>query len=296
MNVKSNIETAQVLFPSACMLGESPMWHAERNSCFWVDIERCRIYEYSWINSLIKKYDLKQRISLVVAGKQALIVGLQGGVFRFNLDTQELSIVTELDENWTTHRCNDGICDNRGRLWISTMELNHLAQKGSVYCVSEYGLPKKCIEHATIPNGMAWSRDGKQLYYIDSTNQSVKSYLYDSKSGAISSKKIALLIPPHMGIPDGMTIDEQGMLWIAFWGGYGVGRFDVQSGKMVGFIDIPAPYVTSCVFAGKDLDYLIITTAIADMKPTALLEFPESGHTFVIRPGVKGTPDNICTL
>lgn len=296
MKERSNIKLAEVLFPSGCVLGESPMWHSKRKSCFWVDIERCRIYEYDWILGSTTQYEIKQKISLVIPGKDELIVALQGGVFRFDPAQQKLAMITNLGENWTTHRCNDGIADSKGRLWVSTMDLKHLPQKAAVHCVNNLGLSKKLIENATIPNGMAWSNDGKRLYFIDSPERKIDSYLYEEETGTISFERTAVVIPEHLGLPDGMTIDEQGMLWVALWGGYGVGRFDGQSGDLINFIDIPAPHVTSCAFAGEELDHLIITTATADMTPEELLKFPESGHTFVVKPGVKGIADHLCTL
>lgn len=290
-----------VLYPSACVLGESPMWHQERQSCFWVDIEQCRIYEYKWKDKSISHYDLDHRISLIVAGKgDDLIVGVQGGVGRWNLITQKLTILTDLGEDWTTHRTNDGICDEKGNLWISSMALDFKKEAGSVYCVQSSGQSiksiEKLIEKATIPNGMAWSADQQRLYYIDSPTKEVHSYLYDDRSGVYVFEKIVVRIPADVGIPDGMTIDVEGLLWIALWGGSGVARFDLDTGDLVEFIHIPAPYVTSCTFAGEKLDQLVITTARGEMTAEDLLKYPESGHTFVLQPGVSGVPDFVCTL
>lgn len=297
MKENYNSTKAKTLISYECILGESPMWHVGRKSCFWVDIESCKIYEYNWLTKLVKAYTLNSKVSLVMAGKgNELIVGLQGGVFRFDLETEALLLINDLKENWLTNRCNDGVCDNEGRLWIGVMGLQHENGAGSVYRIDNQGVFQSCIQNATIPNGMVFSLDSKRLYYIDSPTSSVNSYLYDEESGTISFEKTAVLIPENSGIPDGMTIDAEGMLWVALWGGYGVGRFNPTSGNMVDFIHVPAPHVTSCSFAGDNLDYLIITTARSGMGQLDLNAFPESGNTFIAQPGVTGVADFRCTL
>lgn len=288
--------TAKVLFPSGCILGEGPMWHVKRKSCFWVDIERGLIYEYNWSIGLTYTYEVKNKVSLILEGEEELIVCLQGGIFTFDLALQSFTLVTGLEENWATHRCNDGICDHKGRLWISTMEAGHLPGAGSVYRVDDQNFYQKYIEQATIPNGMAWSNDHKRLYYIDSAYPCIQAFLYNENTGAICFEKMVVTIPEHLGIPDGMTIDHEGMLWIALWGGYGVGCFDAESGEMVDFINVPAPYVTSCSFVGEKLEHLMITTAIADMTAEEILEFPESGHTFIVETKTRGVESHICKL
>lgn len=298
--MKNNIKSTelQVLVPSACILGESSAWNSSRKSCFWVDIENHLIYEYKWLDKSLRKYDLGCRVSLVVESTEEneVIVGIQGGVGRFNLEKETLTIISDLDADWQTHRCNDGICDPKGRLWLSTMELNYKEDAGAVYVITDAGKIEIRISKATIPNGMAWSADHKYLYYIDSPTGSVRAYLYDEESAAIQFDRIVVQIPEHKGVPDGMTIDEEGMLWIALWGGYGVGRFDVNSGNMVDFIDVPAPRVSSCAFVGENLDQMIITTARSGMTEKELADFPESGNTFIIEPGVRGIADHICAL
>lgn len=297
MNSKITTTHAKILFPSECVLGESPLWHPARRSCFWVDIEKHRIYEYSWLNKKVKCYDVGKRISLIVRGEGSyLIVGVQGGVGRFNLDTRQLSIITDLSENWQTHRCNDGICDNKGALWISTMAFDHTQQMGCVYRVAPFGLMEKKIAQVYISNGMAWSLDNDHLYYIDSATREVRSYLYNTETSGLLLEKTVVRIPDKLGLPDGMTIDAEGKLWIALFGGYGVGRFDVDTGEMIQFIEIPVAKVTSCAFVGDELDLMLITTAGGRMTPTSSAHSSISGHTFIAKPEVKGVPDFNCAL
>lgn len=294
-----NITGAAVLHPSGCILGESPMWHNERNSCFWVDIEGCIIYEYSMLNKSCRQYQLSQRVSLIVKSNiaDALILGLQGGVARFNLTTETLSfITTELNADWKTYRCNDGGVDNMGRFWISTTELNHKADAGALYCVDEEFVVTEKLDKLSISNGMAWTADNKRLFHTDSVSRAIKSYFYDEQTGDLEFERVAVQIPVESGIPDGIALDAEGKLWIALWGGYGIGRYDVDSGEMLSFIDIPAPYVSSCAFVGEALDRLIITTAKKEMTESDLNEFPQSGHIFIVEPGATGLPVFNCAL
>lgn len=285
-----------MLFPSACILGEGPVWHEKRNSVFWVDIENCMLFEYHWLTNDVNKYRFTQRISLAVPGEgDELILGLQGGVARYILSSRTLEWITGLGENWETHRCNDGICDSGGGLWVGAMELTHKPGTGTLYCVEPGKTVTKKIEHVTISNGMAWSGDNKWLYYIDSTTRKIDRYLYDEKTGNISFDKTVIHIKVPI-MPDGMTIDAEGMLWVALWGGFGVARYDADSGEMIGFIDVPAPNVTACAFAGEELDSLVITTAQEGMTGEDLVKYPQSGNTFVARPGVKGVSGFNCAL
>ncbi|ATP56147.1 regucalcin [Pedobacter ginsengisoli] len=290
---------AAVLYPSGCVLGESPMWHNERQSCFWVDIEGCMIYEYSLASKTCSQYQLASRVSLIVKSNTAdeLILGLQGGVARFNLVTETLSIITaDLNADWKTYRCNDGGCDNMGRLWISTTELKHKADAGALYCVDKNTKVSEKMDKLSISNGMAWTADNKRLYHTDSITGAIKSYLYDELAGDLEFERIVVQVPLEKGLPDGIALDAEGKLWIALWGGYGVGRFDVESGEMIGFIDIPAPNVSSCAFVGEALDRMIITTAKKEMTENDLKEFPQSGHIFIVGPGVTGAQVFNCAL
>ena len=286
---------ASVLYPSQCILGEGPIWHAERKSCFWVDIEKGILYEYNWLNKATKSWGFDYKVTMVVQGRNNhLILGLNGGIARFDLESEMLEWLLDIEAELTENRCNDGACDSYGRLWVGTMEMNFKEGAGSLYCIDKNLSIHKRLDKVTISNGLVWSLDGKRLYYIDSPTQVVQSFIFNEGSGEISFEENAIQIPVEMGTPDGMTIDQEGMLWIAHWGGFGIYRWNPLDGKLMDKIEIPVPNVTSCSFAGENLDYLIITTARENLNNEELKKYPESGNTFWVKVGVQGIASNKC--
>ena len=289
---------ARLLHTSQCFLGEGPCWHPGRNSCFWVDIENRRLYEHAWPrDAQVHEWTFDRRVTLVVIDTDdKLILGMEGGVMRFDPDTGERQWLADVEKGYEKHRCNDGGVDPEGRLWVGTLHRDFTPGVASLYCIGEDLVPRQKIADVTISNGIAWSRDNTRLYFIDSPRRCVASYLYDAASGHIEFEKIAVQIPEGMGDPDGMAIDEEGMLWVAHWGGYGVYRWDPRTGALLDVIKVPVPNVSSCAFAGESLDHLVITTAQQDLTAQQLKEYPHSGDTFVVQVPVKGTPGQRCKL
>ena len=289
--------TASLLYSSKCFLGESPMWHHERNSCFWVDIENHLLFEYSWLNRSVRTWTFERKITLAVKGQDnELILGFQGGIGRFNLVTEELQWLLDIDKEKEDIRCNDGNCDRSGRLWIGTLQMEFKKGAGALYLVEKDRSIQKKISGVTISNGLAWSPDNHKMYFIDTPTQKVESYHYDNDSGNIIHEKTAISIPKELGSPDGMTIDAEGMLWIGHYGGFGVYRWNPLTGELMEKISLPVPNVTSCGFAGEALDHLFITTARENLSAEELAKYPESGSVFFTKMRVKGVASNRCTL
>ncbi|WP_290798532.1 SMP-30/gluconolactonase/LRE family protein [Flavihumibacter sp. UBA7668] len=288
---------ATVLYTSGCQLGESPLWHAGRKSCFWVDIEGRSFYEGNWEQGNICRWQMDSRVSLLIEGERnQLILGIQGGVVYFNLQSGRINWVTKLDTNWAGYRCNDGGSDAKGRIWVSTIDLAHREGKGSLYLVYPDGGFEKKLSGLSIPNGMVWSPDNKRLYFVDSITREVYSYLYEHKNSDLTLEKAVIRIPPDKGLPDGMAMDSEGMLWVALWGGFGVGRFNPATGEMLSFVEVPAPQVSSCAFVGEHLNLLMITTARTGLDASTLQQYPNSGHVFIVNPGVTGAPVFSCRM
>jgi sugar lactone lactonase YvrE len=289
--------TASLLYPCQCYLGEGPYWHAERKSCFWVDIEGKKLFEYNWIEKTVQCRELDYRITLVVQDKNDhLILGLEGGVARFNLDYETLTWLIDVEKDYPKHRCNDGKVDSKGRLWLGTLHMDFHEGAGSLYSLDENLLLKKKQDKFTIANGLSWSPANTRMYFIDSPTNKVQSFIFDGSSGNIVFEKDVIHIPKEMGAPDGMAIDEEGMLWIAHWGGFGVYRWNPIDGKLIGILKVPVPNVSSCAFAGENLDHLIITTARQDLSEEELKKYPESGDLFCAKVSVKGMSMNKCAF
>jgi sugar lactone lactonase YvrE len=176
------------------------------------------------------------------------------------------------------------------------MHLAHKESAGSLYLVDENLQVHKRLPNTSISNGIVWSLDNKRLFYIDSPTKVVQSFIFNEKRGEIIFEKNVIEVPGEMGTPDGMAIDEEGMLWIAHWGGFGVYRWNPKDGKLLGKIEVPAPQVTSCAFAGENLDHLIITSAKENINEEKLEKYPESGNLFIAKTSVKGLLMNKCIL
>lgn len=287
---------ASTLFPSQCILAEGPLWHQERNSCFWVDIEKGVLYEYGWDSKEIKTWSFDYKVPLVIPAVQdQVILGLNGSLARFDLETGQLHWLVDLENNLPNNRCNDGACDSKGRIWVGTMDMDIKEGAGALYCLEKNLQIQKKLEKVTISNGLAWSTDNRVFYYIDTPTQKVDSYHFKEETGEIIFDKTVIHIPQNMGSPDGMAIDEEGMLWIAHYGGSGVYRWNPNTGDLLETIKVPAPNVTSCAFVGKDLDGLLITSASENMSGDDLKKYPSSGDVFYAKTKVKGTLPHRCS-
>ncbi len=287
---------AEVLYASQCILGESPLWHAERKCCFWADIENGILYEYNWVQKITRSWRFNYRLTLVLQGKDdQLILALDAKIARFDLETGQMEWLADIETNSET-RCNDGACDTRGRLWVGTMHLEHTHEAGALYCMDTDLKIHKRRHHTTISNGIAWSLDNKRLYFVDSPTQVVQSFIFEEKTGDIIFEKNVISIPDRMGSPDGMAIDEEGMLWIAHWGGFGLYRWNPRNGELMEKIEVAVPQVSSCAFIGENLEYLLITTARENLNEEEIIKYPESGNTFFVKVNVKGIASNKCAF
>lgn len=285
--------SATELYASANIIGEGPVWHAARNSFFWVDIEGMKLHEMNWKDKQVKVWNMPQRIGMVaVADDGNLVVAFQEGLAIFNLKTSAINWLFDFEKDIVSNRPNDGKCDSEGRLWLGTMDVLASKNSGALYCIDSNRITKH-LTSLTIANGMAWSLDNKHFYFIDSPLKKIDSYLFDVVTGIIEFEKTVVKVPEEMGFPDGMCIDAEGMLWVAHWGGYCVARWNPENGKLLGKIEFPLPQVSSCVFGGENLDQLFITTASVGLSEVDLLKYPASGHVFIAELGVKGVAANL---
>jgi len=254
-----------------------------------VDVEEGILHEQKLSSESPTIWEVGKKIAVILSAKgNEVLLGSQDGIGRFNLVTKEwtLEVPIYLDED--SQRCNDGGFDPMGNVWIGSMDVEVKDGLGSLYRIAPNGKASKVLENLTIPNGLVFSLDHKRMYFIDTPTRTVKAYFVDS-TGEITFDKHAVSIPESMGMPDGMTIDASGMLWIALYGGAAVGRWNPSNGQLLETIAIPALHVTSCCFASGDLNELIVTSARENMTEAQLAMYPQSGNVFRIKGiGVNG--------
>jgi sugar lactone lactonase YvrE len=183
-------------------------------------------------------------------------------------------------------RMNDGGCDPQGRFYCASMAYDETPGAGTLYRLDLDGTVSAALTGTTISNGMVWSLDGTQLYYIDTPTRRVDVFDFDPAAGTLHDRRPLVSIDAALGEPDGMTIDAEGGLWVALWDGRAVHRYD-STGALTEVIAVAASQTTACAFGGPNLDQLYITTSRRNID--AAVE-PMAGALFTARPGVSGVP------
>jgi sugar lactone lactonase YvrE len=211
------------------------------------------------------------------------VIGVERG---FALEDAD-GTLTHLDELWTDTRVrmNEGGCDPDGRFYCGSMAYDQRPGAGALYRLDPDGSVRVVLENVTISNGLEWSPDGSRAYYNDTPTQRIDVFDYDGESGLTGRRPFAE-IPVEAGGPDGLTVDEEGGVWVALYGGGAVRRYTPE-GVLDEVIEVPAKQVTACTFGGSGLDQLFITTSREDLKPG---EDPLAGSLFQTAVGVAGLP------
>ncbi|MCM3004230.1 SMP-30/gluconolactonase/LRE family protein [Priestia koreensis] len=270
-------------------LGEGPCWDLETQQLYWVDIEEKKLNLFTPSTGENKTYPVGELVGAVVTReKGGVVLAMQNGLHFFDVETGEFTFLHDPESHIENNRFNDGKCDPAGRFWIGTMDINDTEGKGSLYCLDVNQELTKKLDNVSISNGLAWSPDQKTLYYIDTPTQHIFKFDYDVESGEISNRKAIIDFTNIEGSPDGMTIDAEGMLWVAHWGGSRVSRWNPHTATLLEEIAVPSLNVTACTFGGENLDELYITTARIGTEEDVLATFPHAGGLYKVKPGVKG--------
>ncbi len=286
MDVQSNLQT---VLDYKCTLGEGPVWNEETQTILWIDIVEGLIHQYNINQQKHTSFNVGEMIGCIALRENGgLIAALQNGFAFIDLDKKIVEHVINPQSD-TSIRFNDGKCDAAGRFWAGTMAVSEEENKGNLYVMQTDLSVKKKLENVTISNGIVWNADNTIMYYIDTPSNYVFAFDYNNERGEINNQRVALDLTHENGYADGMTIDEENMLWIAFYGGWRVARYNPETGSLLKQIELPVENVTCCTFGGKDLSDLYITTASKEMNEEDLKKQPLAGQLFVIKDcGVKG--------
>ena len=269
-------------------VGEGSIWDAAKQVLYWVDILSHQLYIYDPKSGENRTIETCQAVGTVVPRSSGgVMVALHNGFASVDLASEKITPFGDPERDIPANRFNDGKCDPAGRFWAGTMAFDSDPERGALYCLDvDYTITRK-VEPVTISNGIVWSADEKTMYYVDTMLDNVRAYDYDVETGAIRNERV-VVENQGGGHFDGMSIDAEGMLWIALFQGAGVKRYDPNSGVLLRDIGLPMSQVTSCAFGGENLDELYITSAAINLDEAAMAQQPLAGSLVKIEPGVQG--------
>jgi sugar lactone lactonase YvrE len=282
---------AELAVDAKATLGEGPVWDDQRSCLFWVDIEEGKLHAFEPSGEPDRVFDVGCKLGAAVPrASGGMVLATENGFETFDLDTNERTLLAEPESHLPYNRFNDGKCDVEGRFWAGTMSMIGKRQAGALYVLDRDHSVRRIRSEISISNGLDWSLDQSTMYYIDTPTRQVLAFDYDAAKGTVENERVAIQFAGGVGVPDGMTVDAEGMLWIAHWEGGCVTRWDPDSGTQLATILLPAERVTSCTFGDANLDALYITTARQGLDPSALARQPTAGGIFAAKPGVHGLP------
>ena len=282
------------------LLGEGITWSVDQENLYWLDVViPSKLFQLHLPTNKLSTFIMPEMISSIsIRSKKDLIIASQYGVYNYNLTSNNFTRLIETEPLLKFNRSNDGASDIKGRFWFGTMQ-NNLDEEGqdipitknsgSLYRLNTDLTLDKIESNLGIPNTFIWNPDNTKFYFTDSMEGIIYSYDFNEKSGEITNKTNFATF--NRGVPDGSTMDNEGFVWNCRWGGSCVVRFD-PLGRVDRVLEVPVENVTNCVFGGKDLKTLFITTARQGLSKEYVKKNPYAGSLFAIDLSIKGIEDN----
>jgi sugar lactone lactonase YvrE len=268
-----------------CHTGEGPLWHPTEKLLYWADIPTGRMFRYSPATGEHEQFyqgDVVGGFTFQEDG--ALLLFMAKGAVATWRDDKLSYIISEIPDE-REGRFNDVFADPRGRVFCGSMPTE--GRLGRLYRLDTDGTLTTLLEGINVSNGMGFTPDGKQLYYTESMTHKIYLFDYEIDSGNISNQRVWLETSEDEGVPDGMTVDSEGFVWSARFGGSSVIRYTPE-GVEERRIRFPATRVTSLIFAGDDLTDIYVTTGGGQNKA----EYGSgAGGLFHFNTGIKGVPE-----
>ncbi|HKD47225.1 MAG TPA: SMP-30/gluconolactonase/LRE family protein [Rhizomicrobium sp.] len=288
-------EAVECIWPLEASLGEGPFWSAAERAVWFVDIFGKQLHRFEPAKNIRRSWTAPAKVSFVLPQTQgSFLVGLPGAVARFRPDKDEFEILERLEEHHPKNRLNDACVDPQCRLWFGTMDEDAQRKSGAIYRWGDEADPVEVDSGYCISNGPAFSPDGRTFYATDTLDRVIYRFRV-TEDGRLHRKEPFIQFQSKDGYPDGTTVDAEGCLWVAFYGGWSVRRFS-PTGEMIREVNLPCANVTKLAFGGDGLRTAFVTTARDGLSPQELLEQPLAGGLFAFEAGVSGLPQAQCSI
>lgn len=276
-------------------LGEGPCWSVSEQKLWFVDIKQKKIHRFDPVEERLESWDAPAQPGWILpASDGSLITGLQSGLHCFDPASKRFIALAAPEADIPGNRLNDATVDPRGRLWFGSMDDGETEATGQVWQYDRGHIAKARIAPVTITNGPAFSPNGRILYHVDTLGRTIHAFDV-TNDGMVSGHRVFATIEEGKGYPDGPTVDSEGNVWIALFGGWGVRRYS-PSGELTGFVRLPVANVTKIAFGGSGFRTAYATTARKGLSDAELADQPHAGDLFSFRVEVPGLPMTAISL
>jgi L-arabinonolactonase len=273
------------------LLGEGIIWSPTHNEIQWTDIHGKTFWSFDPATGTAKSIALPDRLACFAPlGGSRILAGFAGGLARFDLASGHREPLAAIEADRPTTRLNDGKLDRQGRLIFGTMDESEAERPIGQVWSFEGEAPRVLFGGVRISNSIAFSPDGRRMYFADTPERVIWRYDYDIDNGQVTNRQVFVEVAPDQGFPDGSTVDADGCLWNAKWGGGRVVRY-TPAGRVDRIIPIPCSQVTCCAFGGRGLSTLYVTSARTGLDEAKLAAEPEAGSMFAVDVGATGLAD-----
>jgi sugar lactone lactonase YvrE len=281
----------ELVLDAHAQVGEGPVWDDASGTLVWVDIMSNAVHRYDPATGRDRTIDVGQPVGAAVlrGDGNGLVLALRDGFGMLDESSGQVQLVAAVEADVPTNRMNDGKCDPAGRFWAGTMAFEVAPGVAALYRLGPNLQVSRMLSGVTLSNGLGWSPDGRHMYYIDSTTLGLDVFDFEPADGSLGERRRLITIPPGEGLPDGMTVDAEGGLWIALHGSGSIRRY-TPDGRVDRVVRVPPRMVTCCTFGGPDLTDLYITTMSLGLSEAGRRAQPLAGALFRCRPGVRGLP------
>lgn len=275
-------------------LSEGPRWDAARGELLWVDVLAGRLHRArpgaDGQLQVLQTFQVHCHLGAAAPAAGGGYVLAAGPGFLHVDDAGTVHELAQPEAGRADVRMNDGACDPQGRFWAGTMAYDEAPGAGCLYRLELDGSCTQVLTGLTISNGIGWSPDGTTMYLADSGTADISAFDFDPATGDLSRQRTIVHISAANAVPDGLTVDHHGNLWVALWNGAALARYH-SDGSLLATIPLPVDRPTSCAFGGTDGGTLFITTARDGLDDTMLARQPDAGRLLRLdSPGVTGPP------
>ncbi|MDQ9171381.1 SMP-30/gluconolactonase/LRE family protein [Oxalobacteraceae bacterium R-40] len=290
-------DTIEIFHDQPMLVGECPLWCAEENSLYWIDIPRRMLHRKNVQSFEYHSWALPSEPGCIALHEDGgLVVAMRSGIAVLDTGSGDISMLAPSPYDSNFIRFNDGRCDAKGRFWMGTMYEPRDQVLGELYCLEKGRLTEQGSP-VTVSNGLAFSNDSRTLYHADTTAHSVYRYDFDLEHGTLSKRQPFVSFSSdrsaatYGGRPDGAAVDSEGAYWVAMFEGARLLRY-APDGLLLQEMRLPVRCPTMIAFGGSDLRTLFITSASQNRSASELSSLPLSGCVLSLQVTVPGVSEH----